>query len=207
MLRQDHGPNRDFLTYLFCVSGLAMQFLNDVGLLRSKVQCNTCGQDMTCPQNPVFQKVLGGDVPERLLESSARRQGPLGPDPGSIRVGSPSVKIYLSLTASCAANLPTVSWKDIASVQVPSLIGACSAGKPCWFEWRAARKNSAVLTRSSKLTKASSVGKSTIGDTLLRVFRGVERESGITCPPCQLLLPATRDHTNGHLQVSLHATV
>jgi len=32
MLRQDGGPNRDFLTYLFCDSGLAMQFLKDVGL-------------------------------------------------------------------------------------------------------------------------------------------------------------------------------
>jgi len=47
MLRQDGGPNRDFLTYLFCDSGLAMHFLKDVCLLRSKVQCNTCGQDMT----------------------------------------------------------------------------------------------------------------------------------------------------------------
>jgi len=36
------------------------------------------------------------------------------------------------------------------------------------------------------------------------VFGGVERQSGITCAPCQLLLPATRDHTNRHLlQVSL----
>jgi len=36
------------------------------------------------------------------------------------------------------------------------------------------------------------------------VFGDVERESGITCAPCQLLLPATRDHTNWNLlQVSL----
>jgi len=41
MLRQDGVQNTDFLTYLFCDSGLAMQFLKDVGLLRSKVQCNT----------------------------------------------------------------------------------------------------------------------------------------------------------------------
>jgi len=46
-LRQDGGPNRDFLTYLFCDNDLAMQFLKDVGLLRSKVQCNTCDRDMT----------------------------------------------------------------------------------------------------------------------------------------------------------------
>jgi len=47
MLRQDSGPNRDFIIYLFCDSGLAMPFLKDVGLLRSKLQCNTCGQVKT----------------------------------------------------------------------------------------------------------------------------------------------------------------
>jgi len=41
MLRQDGGPNRDILTSLFCDSDLAMQFLKDVGLLRSKVQCRS----------------------------------------------------------------------------------------------------------------------------------------------------------------------
>ena len=46
MLREDGGPNRNFLTYVFCDQGFAMQFLTVVGLLRSKVQCNTCGQDM-----------------------------------------------------------------------------------------------------------------------------------------------------------------
>jgi len=52
MLREDGGPNRDFLTYLFCDRDIAMQFLMDVGLLRSKVQCNTCSQDMTWSVEP-----------------------------------------------------------------------------------------------------------------------------------------------------------
>jgi len=52
MLRQDGGQNRDFLTYLSCDDGLAMQFLKDVGLLRSKVQCNTCNRDMTWSAEP-----------------------------------------------------------------------------------------------------------------------------------------------------------
>jgi len=47
MLRQDGGPNREFLTYLFWDDSLAMQFLKDVGLLWTKVQCNTCDRDMT----------------------------------------------------------------------------------------------------------------------------------------------------------------
>jgi hypothetical protein len=47
MLRDDGGPNRFFLTYLFSDQAMAIEFLKDVGLLRSKVQCNTCGRDMT----------------------------------------------------------------------------------------------------------------------------------------------------------------
>jgi len=52
MLRGDGGPNRDFLAYVFCDFGFAVQFLKDVDLLRSKVQCNTCGRDMTCSAEP-----------------------------------------------------------------------------------------------------------------------------------------------------------
>ena len=41
------GENRYFLMYLFCEQSMAIQFLQDIGLLRSKMQCNTCGRDMT----------------------------------------------------------------------------------------------------------------------------------------------------------------
>jgi len=73
MLLEDGGPNRDFLTYVFCNHGYAMRFLKDVGLLRSKVQCNTCRRDMTWS---VFLQILGGDVERRLLESSVLSRGP-----------------------------------------------------------------------------------------------------------------------------------
>ena len=46
MLREDCGPNRMFLTFLFSEQAMAMEFLKDVGLLRSKVQCSNCGRDM-----------------------------------------------------------------------------------------------------------------------------------------------------------------
>ena len=52
MLREDGGPNRDFLAYLLCDHGFAVQFLKEVGLIRSKVQCNTCGRDMTWSSEP-----------------------------------------------------------------------------------------------------------------------------------------------------------
>jgi hypothetical protein len=35
MLREDGGPNRHFVMYLFCGNGFAMQFLKDVVLLRN----------------------------------------------------------------------------------------------------------------------------------------------------------------------------
>ena len=33
--------------YLFCHQPMAIEFLKGIGLLRSKMQCNTCGRDMT----------------------------------------------------------------------------------------------------------------------------------------------------------------
>jgi hypothetical protein len=46
-MREDGGPNKEFLTFLFYNNDLAIQFLQDVGLLRRKVQCNKCDRDMT----------------------------------------------------------------------------------------------------------------------------------------------------------------
>ena len=52
MLRDDSGPNRYFLMYLFSEQSLAIEFLKDIGLLQSKMQCNTCGRDMTWSADP-----------------------------------------------------------------------------------------------------------------------------------------------------------
>jgi hypothetical protein len=46
MVRGDGDPNRFFLTYLFTDRAVAIEFLQDVGLLRSQMPCNTCGRDM-----------------------------------------------------------------------------------------------------------------------------------------------------------------
>jgi hypothetical protein len=37
--------NKTFLTFLFSNSAIAIQFLKDAGLIRSKLQCNSCGRD------------------------------------------------------------------------------------------------------------------------------------------------------------------
>jgi hypothetical protein len=39
--------NKMFLTFLFCDHAIGLQFLKDVGLIPSKVQCNLCGRDMS----------------------------------------------------------------------------------------------------------------------------------------------------------------
>ena len=46
MLAGNGGPNVTFFTCL-CDEATALEFLQNVGLLRSKEQCKTCGGDMT----------------------------------------------------------------------------------------------------------------------------------------------------------------
>jgi len=46
MLWEDGAPNKIFLTYLLCDQAMAIQFLKDMGLLRSNMKCNTCGRDI-----------------------------------------------------------------------------------------------------------------------------------------------------------------
>ena len=41
MLKDEDGPNRFLLMYLFCEQANAIQFLKDIGLLRRTMQCNT----------------------------------------------------------------------------------------------------------------------------------------------------------------------
>ena len=47
MLAEDGGPNAMFFTCLFLDESMGFEFLQDVELLRSKVQCNTCDGDLT----------------------------------------------------------------------------------------------------------------------------------------------------------------
>jgi hypothetical protein len=46
-LGKDGVANELFLTFLLSDKEVGVQFLKNVGLLRSKVTCNTCGRDMT----------------------------------------------------------------------------------------------------------------------------------------------------------------
>jgi len=131
MVLQDGGPNRDFITHLFCDHGLAVQFLKDVGLIRSKVQCNTCDRDMTWCAYPSFPDVFKWRCRRMVagVHCSASRSITTGSWFQLSKLTFREISL-VTYHIVCAANLPAVSYKNIASVQVPSLIGACSAGKP-----------------------------------------------------------------------------
>ena len=159
MLRKDGAPNRIFVKYLFGHQELAIQFLKDVGLIRSKVQCNICEREITWSADPHCAE--GFRWRRRKRVARVRCRGTASIRHGSSWVISLSWKLYL-LRTSCAATQPTKSKKNLASVTIRSLIGACSAGKPCSSSWRAALKKSVVLIKSSKLTAAKSVGLSTL---------------------------------------------
>jgi len=73
--------NKLFLTFLFSDHAIGLQFLKDVGLIRSKVQCNSCGRDMTWHTDPTdldsfqWRCRRGGDAETRYSGSRSIRQG------------------------------------------------------------------------------------------------------------------------------------
>ena len=111
----------------------------------------------------MFMTDLTGDVKGGLLGPGAISLRPSGTVHGSSGVSSTSKKLYYLHTTSSAANQPQTFKRNIASVGIQLQTGACSAGKPCWCFWRAAPLRLVVLTRPSKLTRASSVDESIIG--------------------------------------------
>ena len=52
LLRKNGATNRMFLTFLFDHQEMSIQFLKDVGLIPSKVQCNIYQRDTTCTADP-----------------------------------------------------------------------------------------------------------------------------------------------------------
>jgi len=122
---KDGDANELFLTYLFSDVDLGIKFLKDVGLIRSKEKCNTCGRDMTWWLTP-NAKVLGGDVGEGL-SSCARSPNLSSTVHGFSILTSLSRTLCFSHTTSYAANLPALSKKSIASVLPRSRTGAISA--------------------------------------------------------------------------------
>jgi hypothetical protein len=69
--------------YLFSEQSTATEFLKDVGLLRSKMQCDACGRDMARSADSIFLKDFVGDVKGGLLGSGVISLRPSSKDHGS----------------------------------------------------------------------------------------------------------------------------
>jgi hypothetical protein len=169
--------NKNFLTFLFRDQTTGMQFLKDVGLIRSKMQCNSCGNDMTWYVEPNIpdgfswrcQRVAGKKCSgsRSVRHRSCFQQSPHAPGGSVPYVRHPA-------TRTCRHNTITsmiIDWKLRYILQ-----------KQCWYTWKAALRRSAVLTRPLRSTRPISVGENTIGQPVKDqcVFGGVERESGRT---------------------------
>jgi hypothetical protein len=75
MLCADGGPNRIFLTCHFSDMALAIEFMKDVGLIRSKVRCNTCDRDTTWWAEPNSTEGFRWRCRKRILGAGARCRG------------------------------------------------------------------------------------------------------------------------------------
>ena len=166
MLRDDGAPNRCFLMYLFSEESIAIQFLKDNGLLRSRTLCNTCGRDMTWS--------VAHSVPEGFCWRCQRRVGGVRCNQSaSIKQGSWFHHSNLTLHEIMLITYDIVHREQALHTQSEYCLSAhtvvCFAGKPCWCFWSAPPLRLVVLIRPSKLMRACSVGASIIGDTLSRV--------------------------------------
>jgi hypothetical protein len=118
---------------------VGIQFLKDVGLIRSAMARPTCGLQMTwcadASKKDDYRWRCRRKTPASRCCASI-----------SIRHGSWFTRSDLnfmevsSLTTSCAVFLPSVSSKRIISEHIPSLTGPSSAGRLCWITWRATLK-------------------------------------------------------------------
>ena len=54
---EDGGPNMMFFACLLCDEAMALEFLQDIGLLRCKEQYNTSGEDMTWSVDETFRRI------------------------------------------------------------------------------------------------------------------------------------------------------
>jgi hypothetical protein len=57
-LRYSGAVNKFSLTFLFSDHAIGVNFLKDVGIIRSKVQCNLCRRDMTWYAEPSVSDVF-----------------------------------------------------------------------------------------------------------------------------------------------------
>jgi hypothetical protein len=106
-LGYSRDANKNFLTFLFSDQATAIQFLKDVGLIRSKTQCNSCRRDMTSYADP---NVLHGFRSRcRRMVAGTRCSGSHDLCSGSRSVGhARAVTRHSATSVTFAATLPNI---------------------------------------------------------------------------------------------------
>jgi hypothetical protein len=121
--------NKTFLAFLFSDHATGVEFLKDVGLLRSNVLCNSCSCQMILYAYPT--------VPDGFKWRSRRRIGGTRCDASrSIRHSSWFHKSNLNFQEVLYLTydiLPSTSNMNITSVSTPLLSGVISSERQCWF--------------------------------------------------------------------------
>ena len=136
----------------------------DVCLIRSKVQCNSCGHDMTWYAAPNIP--AGNTWRYRRRVVGKRCSGSK-----SIRHGSWAQHSHHTLHDVLYITYDILRRERAKQIQhehhfsdhtISNVVR--SAKSHCWYTWRAGLRRSAVLTRRLRSTRVSSVGENTIGD-------------------------------------------
>jgi hypothetical protein len=149
MLRADDAPKKIFLTYLFSDQALTIQFLKDVGLIRSKVPWNTCGRDMTWCTEPNLPEGFRWQCWKKI--AGAKCRGTVSIKHGSwFQQSNLTFLEILLITYDSVRREPvTKSKMNCPWVSIQSQIGTCFSGKKlCRCSCRAAPRISVVLISS-----------------------------------------------------------
>ena len=157
--------NNLFIAFMFSDQNVGVQFLKDVRLIPSSRICCKCGSPMSWFVDSSVKASADGDVWGSYLLPHVMLQLQLCMLLCFSRVIWTLWNLCSSRTTPFTAFLLTLSSKSISLVLQQSLIGPNSVDRSCWTLCWAALRKSAVLTRPSKMTRASSVGTSTIGDS------------------------------------------
>ena len=165
-LGDDGEANKLFLMFLSSDMDIGIQFLKEVGLLRSKMPCNTCGRDLTWCAEP---------KPKDGFRWRCRRKAALvWSERKSIRHGSwfrqskLTLQEVMYLTYDIVSRVPAhITHKEHRFSLNTIAQWGLLCGETMLVYMEGCSEKIGVLTRPSRSTKASSVGANIIGATLL----------------------------------------
>ena len=159
--------NKNFLTFLFSDQATGIQFLKDVGLILSKVQCNSSGRDMTWYADP---NVLDGfRWLCRRMVAGTRCSGSRSIRHGLFFQGSNlTLQEVLYLTYEILRREPAKHIQHEHHFSDHTIVDWGTFCRQTLLEYlEGSSEKIGGPNKPLRSTRASSVGENTIGDTLL----------------------------------------